>query len=597
MPGGTLTLEYYDDGGSHVIEVGAVVTIQESLQKSCTVVPLVSMPMEDTFAVDNRSMKTISIEFKRKQPSSGMTNAQWVQAMESAMNRWQCRSDGFLMTYTPASDNPYNAEFSERGYIKSFTHQCSAGEPLVVKGRLEFHVGTMYCSNSIPSSHDDYTIAQDQFTVVMTDAYGAQPYFLLNEANGVNCIESYTLSGGPQNPFEYLTMVVPRNRLAEVAPALVEEGGIVAGMNRIEINAVGKSSMTVTKCKLSNNRYTITAYCNADRLRGCTFTQDVTLSAEDMVRYILGNRGGTPFQVAYTGDSLVLKANPPDIGDITIAEGTNAWYALQVAAMCMGCMVFFTNNKAYVIDYRSVGSGTDMEDVGNLDLFPTSGNVSFTAGSVSLGDEGRDTVVNSIVLRAIKTEKDGNGDPVIVDEGGKQTVSTAVGNVPVKRENSIAEFYEQSGGIIYVETLKELEEVLGEVEEPPEGEEPQEPPVLQEECLQASTFGNNYLDYRAEPQQSIEFTAKEMHSVRNSAPEWNPQFLPVAWATTIYDSADEVTITNMSDITTDRLPQKLFLSSYERNYPEGTTTYAWGVLANIDLSSSTSQIMSSLGNI
>ena len=111
-------------------------------------------------------------------------------------------------------------------------------------------------------------------------------------------------------------------------------------------------------------------------------------------------------------------------------------------------------------------------------------------------------------------------------------------------------------------------------------------------------FANNYISYRAEPQQSIAFTVKEMGS-KNGEPAWQAYFSPCASANRIYDAVNETEITNASDIESSRTPvlQKLTLSQYERHYPQGTTTYTWGVMANIDLSSSTSQINTSLNNM
>ena len=592
MPGGTLTLSY----SGTTIEIGEVTSINESLQKSCTVVPLVSMSMDDTFSVESRSSKTINIAFTRVNPSSGLNNANWITQMENAMNRWQCRTDGFRLVYNADSDNPYIAEINENGYVKSFTHQYSSGDNTVIKGRIEFHVGTMYVDSNIPGTHQEMSAPQNQFTISMTDSQNSQSFWLLNEAQDINCVESYSLYGGPQNPFEYLTMTIPRNRLAGVASALTEDGGIVAGMNQIQIRAVGISDLTVTKCKMSNNNYTITAYCNADRLRGYTLTDAIELTPMEVVRYILGATSASPFGVSFTGANLIIHApSQPDIGRIKFASGTNVWYALQIAAMCMGCTVFFTNNKAYVIDYRTIGSGTDMESCGTIDLYPTSGDASLTVGTINLGDEGRDTIVNSIQIRATVNATDDDGNFIEIEGSNPPRYQTTLGNVECKDQASIDVFFGQSGGIISAEGLTELS-AISITPEPTEEEPEPEPIPVQEATFQASTFGNNYLSYRSEPQQSIEYTAKEMHQ-GGSSPIWAPTYLPVAWANTIIDDVDNVTISNRSDLDSTTKPQKLFLSSYERRYPEGLTVYQWGVLANIDLSSSTSQIMSSLSNM
>ena len=65
----------------------------------------------------------------------------------------------------------------------------------------------------------------------------------------------------------------------------------------------------------------------------------------------------------------------------------------------------------------------------------------------------------------------------------------------------------------------------------------------------------------------------------------------------IYDDVNDVDVSNRSSIDKEPVYQKLALSTYSRSYPEGKSTYTWGVLSTIDLSSNTSQITTSLGNV
>ena len=594
MPGGTLTLSY--SGTS--LEVGHVTTINESMQKSCTVVPLVSMSVDDTFAVESRSSKTINISFKRNNPDWSMNNSTWITRMSAAMNRWQCRTDGFKLIYEADSDNPYIAEINMNGYVKSFIYRYAAGSPEVIEGSIEFHVGTMYAGSQINPEVEARN--QSDFYVSMTDSEGVAAYTLLGNDLDINCIESYSLCGGPESPFEYLTMTVPRNRLSEVAPALTEEDGIVAGRNRVTVSAVGTSSMTVTKCKLSNNKYTITAYCNADRLRGYSLKSPITGTPYYIITQLLNGQYG----VSYQGDSLVMEYQTYTGGNLSFAQGRNVWYVLQVAAMCLGCRIFFSNNKAYVVDYRNQSSDV-IDDQGNIDLYPESGNISTTVNLVSLGDEGIDTIINKVQMRATVSSLDEDGNPQYTyDEAtGVYTPTTEYGVVLYPPENetnaSITAYDERTSNVISLEDLRETEAIVvtEEVENP---EDPEGDPIEQETevvpaMAQATLFAKNLIDYRDEPQQSIEYTVKEMHS-GSGGPRWAPAYLPVARATRIVDDADDVIITNTSDLDGSIKPQKLCLSIYEMHFPQGTTTYTWGVMASIDLSSSTSQITTALDN-
>lgn len=574
MTGGTLTLKYYTSEGSgstRTIEIGSVTTIQESFQKSCTVVPLVSMDVADTFAIDTKTAKVINIQFQRKQGRNGMNNATWIGNMITAMNRWQCRTDGFTLTYDADSDNPYIAEINENGYVKSFTYSLTQGEPDYIKGSIEFHVGTMYVNNAKDAENE--RVYTTDFSIKMTDSAGTLPYTILS--NSINCVDSYTLYGGPEYPFEYIKLTVPRNRLSSVAPSLTEADGIVAGMNRLELDAIGRSSMTVTKCKLSDNYYTITAYCNADRLRGCTLAYDETGTPNEILIGILSNATGEyPVRFSESEGTLILEYNTPDVGTVTFSAGTNVWRVLQICAMLMGCRIFFANNCAYVVDMRKANVSRDAIQTFSqgIDLFDADGPVR-TVGEPSLGDEGVDTVINSITIDYTQVSLD--------DEGGevRETASETY-----RRESSIEVFNERSGGKLYLEELIVQDAVQDE-----EGN------TTQEAVNQPSVFAENYMDYRDEPQQSIEFTVKEMYKDDAGYSYWSPFCMPAARASEIIDENDDVTITNISKINGSAKPQKLCMSTYERSYPKGTTTYVFGAITTIDLASSTSQINSALG--
>ena len=601
---GTFTLDY----GAGTLEVAWVTTVNESMQKSCTVIPLVSMHVDDTFAVESRSSKTINISFERNNSDWSMSNAEWIGEIRDAMDRWQCKTDGFTASYIPGADNPYVSPFSFNGYVKSFIYRAEAGNPEVIKGTIEFHVGTMY-SGSQPRT----SLSQDasQFSVEMSTADGGTSYPLVGNDMNINCVESYTLCGGPESPFEYLTMTVPRNRLTELAPALTAENGIVAGRNRLIVRAVGHSDMTVTKCKLRDNKFTITAYCDADRLRGYTLGAAITDTPALIITTILS---GNVYGVNFTGDSLVMIYDTSiDVGEVSFSADKNVWYVLQVCAMLLRCRIFFANNKAYIIDYTLEGDYAGLDTVdGPIDLYTVGSDDSMVAGTVTLGDEGIDTVVNKVKLRVIQSVLDENGAPKYdklsdVDQNNLPSGAVIKGDYVVYNEvvdytvtdteGSIQVYGGERTATVSVTDLTQLSPITVVVEEenPETGEMEETSVTIQNGTDQGETFGKNLIAYRNEPQQSIEFTVKETHRV-GSNQFWYAEYLPAARASQINDVADDVVISNISDLTGLPKPQKLCLSTFERHFPQGTTTYTWGVMASIDLSSSTSQINTTLDN-
>lgn len=671
-------LRLKDPNSGYEFSFGIITGIQESFQKSGSTFPLVAMAAENTIVIDTKTAKVITISFTRNQPeniddsSADMgkwSNATWFDTISKAVNRWQCRTDGYRLTYVPSADNPYIAPIDENGYLRNFTARYVSGTPTKLKGSFEFHVGTMYVGSQMPSNNEESRALKDFQIALYGKDESSTPYILLGDK--INCVESYTIHGGPEAPFEYVTMKIPKKELKQIAPGLFEgeDVGIVPGMNRLTISAIGTSTMTVTKVKLSNDSYTITAYCEAERIRGYTLSSSGQLTPSSWINKILS--GGEYGGLKFSGSTLVTnydEALSNLVGEIEFKKGTNVWYILQVCAMCVCARVFFADNKAYVVDYcRELSSCPRYES--KIDLHPSSGNDMYlgaTLGDVDMGDEGIDTIVNTVSISCITPQmKDG----IYVISGEDKSIQFTTFNYYTYWDDkgSVRVFKERAANTIYLPELKqndpdnmpkdgELDDIepeaeglildtasvkkvfhqydeftyagLSVYEVTDEGNvrlnlddcsilEPNMSKVGAQEVRvsyndkyatyiivvklprfkQAEIFAKNYISYRSEPQQTVSFTLKEMHKV-NNVPTWKPYFGPASIAGQIYDNVNDVNVSNISAIDkTNPVYQKLALSTYSRSYPEGKSTYTWGVLSTIDLSSNTSQITTSLGNV
>lgn len=647
---------------------GTITGISESFQKSVSTTPIPSVGVDRTFSIESKTTKVISISFVREAPSSTndngsdpsrWSNGTWVRNMEAQVSRWQCKTDGFQLTYEPSSDNPYIAPIDENGYVKDLTIDYSEGTPTKLKGSLEFHVGTMYVGSKAPVT-DVTSRPQAQFQMLMFNPNGT-PAIILKEGEG--CVDSYSLYGGPETPFEYARIRIPKKKLKENAPQFFTdtECTIKPGVTKLTVNAVGSSSMTVSKVKLDNDTYTLTAYCDAEMLRGCVLEKDKTMSAEAWVNSILS---GGSYGMVFNDERIIRKYDQTldtKMGNLSFRSGTNIWYILQVCAMCLGAKVFFADNKAYVVDFRSIGDG--LRDYGAIDLHPSGGNELYamaTTGNVDLGDEGVDTIINAATVTcttntadakvtktytytyrddpSIKVYKERSGNNIVIKELMQTDPELEVG----KGESDLEYGVVTNGGL----TL-DISGVRTEFEEgdtfsytglkvsylddedntvqvspsdcditaplmnatgvqsvkvsytPPEGKTLSASYtvlVKVRQYGQAEYFAQSYVDYRKEPQQSVSFTMKEMRMV-DGRPTWVPYFGPLAAASRIKDDTDDVYVDNISDIDGKPCVQKLTLSSYERRYPSGQTSYTWGVMSSIDLSSSTSQITTNLSNV
>ncbi len=407
-----------------------------------------------------------------------------------------------------------------------------------------------------------------------------------------NCVSEYSLKGGPESPFETLTLVVPRQRLRYVAPDL--ENKIIPGRNRVNLNAIGIGDFTVVKCKYSGRKFKITCYCGAERFRGSTLSTSGEMTAPDWIDYILDN--ASTFDVTLRGRVIRSEYSPGDRDTISFEKGTNIWYILQICATVMRCKIWFADNMAYVVDQTVATNSTE---AGTLDLY-TSDDVAIcqrVIGDVTLGDEGMDSVVNSIKLRYTKLT------------AGEEDTS-AVATDTWYEEASKSTYGEYSGGQLNVielraGTMNKSEEALKKIEEELDDpnisddrkKELEEQKNIPETMNLAEVFANNYMAYRAEPQQTVTFEVKEIEG-SDEGQDWVPFFDQATRVDAIKDDVDEFEVNNLSTTSSSerRSYQKLLMSQYERHYPDGTTEYTFGLISNIDLSTSTSQILTALNN-
>lgn len=393
----------------------------------------------------------------------------------------------------------------------------------------------------------------------------------------ISCVDSYTLSGGPGVPFEYITLTIPKKKLIDVSPDFKEPNAILAGKSRLDVDYYGKcTNMCVTKCTSSGNTITIVAYHECEILRGLVL--DVSLNAKPLqcITNIL-TRLDTflGYQNRYDDEAQGLVLCYDDTLDpfletiVTIPAGTNLWMALQILAHVIGCRVFFAGNQAHIVDFTLpmmdyVAATLPYPcDLMEIDLYSENDRDPFhknVTGQPSYGEEGFDTVKNSIVIEGIPTT-------VVTDEEGNPTLR--IKSVSLSDEQSVSTYGLRQGGTINTSFL----------------------PL--EYC---GLFGQTYLKYLAQPQQSISFTIKEVsrNSTTNTM-QWQEAFPHMVRVCKFINSYDDVSTDNRDNYG-NTVPQLQFLDIYERNYPEGTSTYTFGVMESISLSQSTSNILTALSS-
>lgn len=430
-------------------------------------------------------------------------------------------------------------------------------------------------------------IEMSEAYVLIYDADGHHAYALYNtrasEEN--NALDSYKIHGGENDPFEYIKLEIPRKKMSQVASDLMKPGAITAGQNKIVVKAIGRGTYIVSASNLTGNTCTITGYCTAYGLTSTNSTADISGTPYEIIKSILVDNKYGYFMSGKLRYWFVDRNGPSDI--LSFPKGYSLWYILQVCSMYLGCKIFFTGDDAYLVDYRlprTSSLANLKEQIPNLkytteDTYDKTGKVSGTepdavydfddiqvyttdtkrpefgkiVGQVKLGNEGQTTVINKVQITCINPDKT-----------SETVVATAMSTKAMT-------MYNETEKAKYETTIDTL------LQSKPDSS-------ASKKYKQGSTIASNIIDYRCEAQQSVEFSMKELQST-NGKTHWLPFFLPSSRIRALDDDTDDIHVDNTSNINPSIIrPQKLILSSYTRNFPQGTSTYKFGVIASVDLS-------------
>lgn len=161
--------------GNTLYDFGTVTSITDTLTKSITSIPIVSLPTDSTFALELNTANRFLVNFTRKNPiklvdgvattyesdadylstSWKWTNALWITAVTSLLNRWQLRTDGYLLFINVTNVDRSGEDTSEYSpatmsfpmyagvnvYIASIDIGIEGGSPEYLSGSAEFVIG------------------------------------------------------------------------------------------------------------------------------------------------------------------------------------------------------------------------------------------------------------------------------------------------------------------------------------------------------------------------------------------------------------------------------------------------------------------------
>lgn len=160
MTRGTLVVSYFDNSqGAYVqIDCGIVTTVDDNIRADVLVTPIVVYNANNAFAFDTGATENLSFSILRRNPPSDViddsspnsaywSNHKWKLAISGLIDRWQARTDGCTLRFTPVVLNGQNGVYQEaievNAYIRSLTITYDVSSLELLRVTLDAAVGSM----------------------------------------------------------------------------------------------------------------------------------------------------------------------------------------------------------------------------------------------------------------------------------------------------------------------------------------------------------------------------------------------------------------------------------------------------------------------
>ena len=135
--------------------LGAITNVTETVQKRTGITPVVTKGMQRAFPIETGNSHSYDLSFTRKNPENAVesgtdstrwSNAYWYRQLTNIMDRWQARTDGFMLYYEEDNTNPNFPSFSAGGYVKSISRTYNLNYNEVISGSLTTPEVSAFCA-------------------------------------------------------------------------------------------------------------------------------------------------------------------------------------------------------------------------------------------------------------------------------------------------------------------------------------------------------------------------------------------------------------------------------------------------------------------
>lgn len=473
-------------------------------------------------------------------------------------------------------------------------------------GTNQTYKWTFYIISSDPSvqpssfeevSRNNMRISDGQ--IFMSDPTYSSQYLIYQADEDFNCVESYTIYGGCEQPFEYVKLKINKKQLGVIAPDLIED--IIPGRNIVTLFGPGQGEYVVTKCEKTVEQWTVTAYSVMEQIRGVAIQSPQSIGGntplsliQNIIRSATTNYsiyGADPRTLVHKVEYYVRRSNNvwKEGNNRFFTEGTNCWYIIQVCALRLNAKVWMAGGVLYVIDTSLTGNEGGDEILSSIEnnAYPFN-----DLDTVYLNRQGGfpikpNTVQEEILENVVSTPELGDDGVTVLrnyvtvnytDGQGNRSVVASKGSKSIKSQTI---FNPKS----YSLNLNEL------------GED------------DAQDIANMMADRYCDAETSISFTMREIvestvtiedsqtqETVTTTERLWVPFFTPLTRIKTIVDFYNDATISVMSNVDSSVAMNKGMLSRYETEFPQFLTTYTFAMSIPTDATQNNSEILNAIRN-
>ena len=479
--------------------------------------------------------------------------------------------------------------------------------------------------------------------IFMTDPENKETYVIYSGGDeDYNCVKSYSIFTGSEQPFEYVKMVISKKQLSVLAHDLVDR--IYPGRNRVTLIGPGQGDYIVSSCKKSNDGWTVIAYSVAEQLRAIKLTAPISLGngssgvapLDIITSLVYSNIGVYVLDPGYSTNPIQdvkylfrasrntweTETGMPQSCPMAFSAGTSIWYVIMVCAVKLGCKLWITGGALYLIDtsidtrsedwnisntYRVYPSNLKFNDIDTVYLnrngaFPynmTEMQTRLLGNIVDLpapGNEGPEVLRNTVTVEfnSGRDYRAANPDNQILVARGEVGEGTKKGTVVSDEGDANSLVYNSRRNYTEKSFTYQIPE-LG--------------------YYNAKEIANHTAEMYCDAETSISFEVRELIESEEERTfeedgetvtrtvhvrTWYPTFDTLTRIHHIVDYSNDLTVSTKCNFEigggAPTLPAKGMLSYVEHKFPEHITKYTFGVSTPTDITQNNSIIKNTLYN-